>query len=168
MKTRTAFFGRRSPNGKSSPFLYTAARTSDLGSRLGSRVFDLFLTCDQNVRHQQNFAERRLALVTLSSNRWPTLRSVAARIAIAVDSVQTGQIVSSVGARTHDRHCITSQSPRNLPRSTLRLPSRILQSAYPHAARLPISGAPTTPLSCVCRPHASSDTGSTAALRSPW
>ncbi len=55
--------------------------------------FDLLLTCDQNVRYQQNFTNRKLALVVLSSNHWPTLRKVAARIASAVDFVQTGQIV---------------------------------------------------------------------------
>jgi hypothetical protein len=55
--------------------------------------FDLLLTCDQNVRYQQNLATRKLALVILSSNHWPTLRRVAARIATAVDFVQTGQIV---------------------------------------------------------------------------
>jgi hypothetical protein len=49
--------------------------------------------CDQNVRYQQNFAGRKLALVILSSNHWPTLRRIAARIATAVDFVQTGQIV---------------------------------------------------------------------------
>jgi hypothetical protein len=55
---------------------------------------DLLLTCDQNVRYQQNFASRKLALVVLSSNHWPTLRRVGARIASAVDFVQTGQIVN--------------------------------------------------------------------------
>ena len=55
--------------------------------------FDLLLTCDQNVRYQQNFASRKLALVILSSNHWPTLRRIAARIATAIDFVQTGQIV---------------------------------------------------------------------------
>ena len=55
--------------------------------------FDLLLTCDQNVRYQQNFTNRKLALVVLSSNHWPTLRGIAARIATAVDFVQSGQIV---------------------------------------------------------------------------
>ena len=55
--------------------------------------FDLLLTCDQNVRYQQNFAGRKLALVILSSNHWPTLRRIAARIATAVDFVQPGHIV---------------------------------------------------------------------------
>ncbi len=55
--------------------------------------FDLLLTCDQNVEYQQNFTNRRVALVVLSSNHWPTLRRVAGRIASAVDFVQAGQIV---------------------------------------------------------------------------
>ena len=63
----------------------------DAAERAG---FDLLLTWDQNVRHQQNFTSRRLALIILSSNHWPTLRAVAARIATAVDFVRAGQIVS--------------------------------------------------------------------------
>lgn len=55
--------------------------------------FDILLTCDQNIRHQQNFTGRKLAMVVLSSNHWPTLRPVAARIATAVDFVQPGQVV---------------------------------------------------------------------------
>ncbi len=55
--------------------------------------FDLLLTCDQNVRYQQNFASRKLALVILSSNHWPSLRRIAARIATAVDFVQAGHVV---------------------------------------------------------------------------
>lgn len=55
--------------------------------------FDLLLSCDQNVRYQQNFADRKLSLVILSSNHWPTLQRVAGRIATAVDFVQSGQIV---------------------------------------------------------------------------
>lgn len=38
-------------------------------------------------------AEHKLALFILSSNHWPTLRPIAARIAISVDFVQSGQIV---------------------------------------------------------------------------
>jgi uncharacterized protein DUF5615 len=55
--------------------------------------FEVLLTCDQNIRYQQNLTSRKMALVILSSNHWPTLQRVAARIASAVDFVQTGQIV---------------------------------------------------------------------------
>jgi hypothetical protein len=54
--------------------------------------FDLLITCDQNVPYQQNLNSRKLAVVILSSNHWPTLRRVAAQIGTAVDFVQTGQL----------------------------------------------------------------------------
>ena len=57
--------------------------------------FEVLLTCDQNVRYRQNFTGRKLALVVPSSNHWPTLRRIAARIATVVDFVQTGQIVKA-------------------------------------------------------------------------
>jgi hypothetical protein len=53
----------------------------------------VLLTCDQNIRHQQNFADRKIALIVLSSNHWPTLRPVAGRIATAVDFAQRGQVI---------------------------------------------------------------------------
>lgn len=62
----------------------------DAAERAG---FDLLLTCDQSIRYQQNLTGRKLALLGLSSNHWPTLRRVAARISSAVDFVQAGQIV---------------------------------------------------------------------------
>lgn len=55
--------------------------------------FDVIITCDQNIPLQQNFADRKLGLVVLSTNHWPTLRAAASNIAAKVDFVQRGQIV---------------------------------------------------------------------------
>lgn len=55
--------------------------------------FEILLTCDQNIRYQQNFSSRKLAVVILSTNHWPSLRQVAGRIATQIDFVQTGQVV---------------------------------------------------------------------------
>jgi predicted nuclease of predicted toxin-antitoxin system len=55
--------------------------------------FDILLTCDQNLRHQQNFAGRKLSVVILSTNHWPSLRLIADKIATALDFVQSGQVV---------------------------------------------------------------------------
>jgi len=55
--------------------------------------FDVLLTCDQNVRYQQDFTDRKLTVVILSTNHWPTLRQVAHRISSAIDFVQRGQVV---------------------------------------------------------------------------
>jgi hypothetical protein len=55
--------------------------------------FDLPLTCDQTIRYEQNFTNRKLTLLILSSSHSPTLKKVAAWIANAVDFIQTGQLV---------------------------------------------------------------------------
>jgi hypothetical protein len=55
--------------------------------------FEVLVTCDQNLRYQQNFTDRKLAVVILSTNHWPTLRPRAARIASVVDFMQRGQLV---------------------------------------------------------------------------
>lgn len=55
--------------------------------------FDVLITCDQNIRYQQNFTDRKLALLILSTNHWPTILPVAARIATAVDFLQSGQVI---------------------------------------------------------------------------
>lgn len=55
--------------------------------------YDILVTCDQNIRYQQDFTGRKLSVVILSTNRWSRLRAVATRIARAVDFVQRGQVV---------------------------------------------------------------------------
>jgi len=55
--------------------------------------FDLLLTCDQNLRYQQNFTGWRIGLLILSTNHWPTIRASATRIATAVDFMRPGQLV---------------------------------------------------------------------------
>ena len=55
--------------------------------------FEILLTCDQNVRYQQNFSSRKLAVVILSTNHWPSLKQVADRVAKQIDFVRTGQVV---------------------------------------------------------------------------
>ena len=54
--------------------------------------FDVLVTCDQNLRYQQNFTDRKVAVVILSTNHWPTMRPVAARIASVVDFMRRGQV----------------------------------------------------------------------------
>lgn len=42
--------------------------------------FDLFVTCDQNLAHQQNLGARRIRIVVLWTNRWRLLQAEAGRI----------------------------------------------------------------------------------------
>lgn len=52
--------------------------------------FDLLLTTDKNIRHQQNLAGRRIAIVVLRQPRWPILRLHVQRVVVAVDAATPG------------------------------------------------------------------------------
>ena len=52
--------------------------------------FDLMVTADQNIQYQQNLAGRRIALVVLSTNFWPTIRANAEAVQAAVRAAETG------------------------------------------------------------------------------
>lgn len=46
--------------------------------------FDLLITTDQNLRHQQNLSGLRLAVLVLSTTSWPRIRKHAALVVEAV------------------------------------------------------------------------------------
>ena len=55
--------------------------------------FDLLLTADKNMRHQQNLTGRRMALVVLSTPRWPVVRLRIEKIAAAINAAAPGSYV---------------------------------------------------------------------------
>ena len=60
---------------------------------LAEPEFDLFLTSDRNLQYQQNLKGRKIAILLLSTNHWPTLKSQVPLVQTAVDKIQTGQFV---------------------------------------------------------------------------
>ena len=56
-------------------------------------AFDVLLTCDKNLPHQQNLSGRRISVVVLSTNHSSSVRLAAARISAAIDFAQSGQVV---------------------------------------------------------------------------
>ena len=54
--------------------------------------FDLLITTDQSMRHQQNLEGRRLAIVVLLSGAWPYAQSRIQEIQAAVGEVQPGEV----------------------------------------------------------------------------
>jgi hypothetical protein len=52
--------------------------------------FDLLLTADKNMRYQQNLTGRRIALVVLSTSRWPVVRLHIEKIVAAINAVTPG------------------------------------------------------------------------------
>ena len=53
--------------------------------------FDLLITTDRNLRHQQDLPMRKLAIVVLPTTSCPRLERMAKEIAAAVNSLQSGQ-----------------------------------------------------------------------------
>jgi hypothetical protein len=52
--------------------------------------FEVLVTPDKNIRHQQNLALRKIALVVLGNPQWPMLRQHVERVVIAVNAAQPG------------------------------------------------------------------------------
>ena len=59
--------------------------------RLAEGKFDLFITSDQNIRYQQNLAERRLPVPELSTNKLRRIAAAADLILAAVVAMQPGE-----------------------------------------------------------------------------
>ena len=57
-----------------------------------SEGYDLLITTDQNMRHQQNLAGRRLAVIVLLSGAWPYAQSRVEDIRAAVAEAQPGEL----------------------------------------------------------------------------
>jgi hypothetical protein len=52
--------------------------------------FEIVITADQNIRYQQNLSGRRLSLIVLSTNHWPTLRGSIGLIVDTIGLVASG------------------------------------------------------------------------------
>ena len=52
--------------------------------------FDVLLTTDTNLRYQQNLQGRKLAIVTLSRNRWKLIQSALEQVVAAVEAAKPG------------------------------------------------------------------------------
>jgi predicted nuclease of predicted toxin-antitoxin system len=55
--------------------------------------FDVLVTTDQNLRYQQNLAQRRLAILVLSTTNWKRIRQHVRLVVDAVAAVTAGQYV---------------------------------------------------------------------------
>jgi hypothetical protein len=49
-----------------------------------------FLNTDQNSKHQQNLADRQIAIVVLPTTGWPVIQKPTSKIAAVLDSVAPG------------------------------------------------------------------------------
>ena len=55
--------------------------------------YDVLVTADQNIRHQQNLRHTNIGVVVLLSNRWPLVREHTTEIVDAVRQVRPGLLL---------------------------------------------------------------------------
>ena len=53
--------------------------------------FEVFVTSDQNLVYQQNLGNRKIALLVLSTNYWPSLQRHHRLVASALSVIRPGQ-----------------------------------------------------------------------------
>ncbi len=52
--------------------------------------YQILLTCNQNLRYQQNLAHRQISMVVLGSNIWPSISPRIAEVTEALERVSAG------------------------------------------------------------------------------
>ena len=70
---------------------WSQLENGELLDAAAERGFDVFVTTDQNIRHQQNLAGRALAILVLTTTSWPVIRRNVAAVVAAVDSIKPGE-----------------------------------------------------------------------------
>ena len=65
-------------------------RNGELLDAAEAAGFEVFLTTDRNLRHQQNLASRTIAIVVLGKGRWRLIKNRLPAIAAAVAAATPG------------------------------------------------------------------------------
>jgi hypothetical protein len=53
-------------------------------------AFEILVTADKNMRHQQNLTSRKIAIVVLGNAQWPVLRRHVDRVVTALNAATPG------------------------------------------------------------------------------
>lgn len=67
-------------------------RNGDLLAAAENSRFDVFVTGDQTLVHEQNLRDRQLAIVILTAQNWPIIRHRMTMISDAIDRAVPGSI----------------------------------------------------------------------------
>lgn len=57
-------------------------------------AFDVLLTTDKNMQHQQNLQRRKIAIVVLGLGQWPYIKRVVSRVVEAVNVAKPGSVIT--------------------------------------------------------------------------
>lgn len=72
---------------------WSALKNGDLIAQAEAEGFEVMVTADQNIRYQQNITKRRLSLIVLDTNHWPTIRENYQRVLEAVEACAAGGFI---------------------------------------------------------------------------
>lgn len=67
-------------------------KNGDLLRAAEAAGFDVFVTTDRNIKHQQNLSGLRIAIVILSKGRWRLIKPKLAAIQTAVTTASSGSM----------------------------------------------------------------------------
>jgi hypothetical protein len=70
---------------------WSTLANGDLLNAAEAASYEVFITTDQQLQHQQHLAGHRLAILVLPTTRWPQIERHAAAVVAAVASVQPGE-----------------------------------------------------------------------------
>lgn len=71
---------------------WDALSNGDLLDRAEEAGFEVLITTDQGIQHQQNMSNRRVAVVVLMNTAWPRISQRTEAIRIALDEIQPGEV----------------------------------------------------------------------------
>ena len=72
---------------------WSRTRNGDLLRLAAQQMFEVLITTDQNLKHQQNLTNRQIAVVVLPTTSWPVIQKHRAKIAAVLDSIATGDFI---------------------------------------------------------------------------
>jgi len=70
---------------------WATLRNGDLLNRAEAAGYDLLITTDQQLSHQQNLSRRRLAILVLRSTSWPRIQAHVSAIRERISRMQPGE-----------------------------------------------------------------------------
>ncbi len=72
---------------------WATLKNGELLTSAEEKGFEVLVTTDTNLRYQQNLSARKIAVVVLSTTRWPRIRTAVESVSSAVNSASVGSYV---------------------------------------------------------------------------
>ena len=71
---------------------WDALSNGELLERAEQAGYEVLITTDQDIRHQQNMPNRRVAVIVLMNTAWPRISRRTEAIRNAIDGIQPGEV----------------------------------------------------------------------------